>query len=245
MFGLDEAISGLAAGHGAIAVLFVAFLLGLRHAADPDHLVAVSTLVASSEQRAGRAAGLLGAAWGAGHGVTLLVFGLPVILARAYLPELVQSLAEALIGAIIVALGLRLLVRWRRGGFHAHVHEHDDNSHLHVHSHAMEAAHRHAHSVRSPRQAFSIGLVHGMAGSAGVAVLIIAAVPDRATAAAALVVTVAGTALSMSLLSAAIGRAFTQGVARRAFVRAVPALAGAACLFGAWYGAVGALAALG
>jgi ABC-type nickel/cobalt efflux system permease component RcnA len=245
MFGLDEAISGLAAGHGAIAVLFVAFLLGLRHAADPDHLVAVSTLVASSEQRAGRAAALLGAAWGAGHGVTLLLFGLPVILARAYLPELVQSLAEALIGAIIVALGLRLLMRWRRGGFHAHVHEHDDSAHLHVHSHAAEAAHRHAHSIRSPRQAFSIGLVHGMAGSAGVAVLIIAAVPDRATAAAALVVTVAGTALSMSLLSAAIGRAFTQGAARRVFVRAVPALAGAACVFGTWYGAVGALAALG
>lgn len=245
MFGLDETISGLAAGHGAFAVLLVAFALGLRHAADPDHLVAVSTLVAATEQRAGRTAALLGAAWGAGHAVTLILFGLPVILARAYLPELVQSLAEALIGAIIVALAVRLLVSWRRGAFHAHVHEHDDSAHRHVHSHAMEAAHRHAHSVRSPGQAFSIGLIHGMAGSAGVAVLIVAAVPSRATAVAALLVMVIATGVSMTLLSAAIGRAFTAAATRRAFSRTVPALAGAACLFGVWYGAGGALAALG
>jgi ABC-type nickel/cobalt efflux system permease component RcnA len=243
VFGVDETLSGLASGHGAVVVLLVAFALGLRHATDPDHLVAVSTLVAATKERAGRAAGLLGAAWGAGHAVTLVAFGLPVILVRAFLPALVQSLAEALIGAIIVALAVRLLLRWRRGAFHAHVHEHDGTAHLHVHSHAAERAHAHGHAVRTPRQAFAIGLVHGLAGSAGVAVLIVAAVPDRATAVAALLVMVAGTALSMSLVSAAIGRAFTAAAARRAFGRAVPALAGAACLFGVWY-AAGALLAL-
>src|SRR3954451_11199013 len=104
MFGLDEDIARAASGHGALVVLLVAFALGLRHASDPDHLVAVSTLVAGTKARAGRAAARLGAAWGAGHGVTLLAFGLPVILVRAFLPEVVQSLAEAAIGAIIVAL---------------------------------------------------------------------------------------------------------------------------------------------
>ncbi|MDX6475161.1 MAG: hypothetical protein QOH95_672 [Gaiellaceae bacterium] len=235
MFGLDETISRLAAGHGPAVVLLVALALGLRHASDPDHVVAVSTLVAGTKERAGRAAGLLGAAWGAGHATTLILFGLPVILVREYLPPFVESLAEALIGVIIAALAVRLLVRWRRGAFHAHVHEHDGSSHLHVHSHVEHAAHAHVHPVRSPRQAFAIGLVHGMAGSAGVAVLIVAAVPSRATAVAALFVMVAGTALSMSLLSAAIGRAFTAAAARRTFVRAVPALAAAACVFGIWY----------
>src|SRR5258705_216337 len=114
MFGLDETISGLAAGHGAIVVLLVAFALGLRHASDPDHLVAVSTLVASGKERAGRSAGLLGAAWGAGHATTLLLFGLPVIFVQAFLPAAVESLAEALIGVIIIALAARVLIRWRR-----------------------------------------------------------------------------------------------------------------------------------
>jgi ABC-type nickel/cobalt efflux system permease component RcnA len=173
----------------------------------------------------------------------LLVFGIPVILARAYLPEPVQSIAEASIGAIIVVLAVRLLVRWRRGAFHAHVHEHDGSAHLHVHSHAAATGHHHAHAVRSPRQAYGIGLVHGMAGSAGVAVLIIAAVPSRVMAVVALVVMCAGTMLSMTVLSAAFGRAFTAAAARRRLIRVVPALAGAGCVFGAWY-AVSALASL-
>ncbi len=243
MIGLDETLSGLAAGHGALVVLLIAFALGLRHASDPDHVVAISTLVAATRQHTARSAGRLGAAWGAGHAITLIAFGLPVIFVRAYLPEIVQALAEALIGVIIVVLAIRLLVRWHRGAFHAHAHEHDDGAHLHVHSHALEPAHRHVHPVRSPGQAFSIGLVHGMAGSAGVTVLVLAAVPNRGMAVAALLAMVVGTAISMSLISAAIGRAFMAAAVRRTFGRAVPALAGAACLFGIWYVA-GALLAL-
>lgn len=241
MTSLDEAISGLAQGHGAAVVVLVAFALGLRHASDPDHLVAVSTLAASTKDRAARAAARLGAAWGAGHATTLLAFGLPVILLRAYLPSAVQSLAEAGIGAIIVVLALRLLVRWRRGAFHAHLHRHDGRTHLHVHSHANDLQHAHAHALRTPVQAFSIGLVHGLAGSAGVAVLIVAAVPNRGLAVAALLVMVVGTALSMSLLSAAFGRLFTAAASRRMFARVVPGLGLAACVFGAWYAAAALL----
>ena len=242
-FAIDDSIGGLAAGHGIGVVLLVAFALGLRHASDPDHLVAVSTLVAGTRERAGRAAALLGAAWGAGHATTLILFGLPVILARAYLPAAVQSAAEAAIGAIIVALAVRLLVRWRRGAFHVHRHAHDGSEHLHVHSHASDREHGHAHPVRSPRQALTIGLVHGTAGSAGVAVLIVAAVDDRATAVAALVVMAIGTAVSMSLISAGFGRALGAAATRRRLARLIPVLAGAALVFGLVY-AAGALAAL-
>src|SRR5438067_3070403 len=201
MFGIDERLSHLAAGHGAAFVVLVAFALGLRHASDPDHLVAVSTLLAGARERAARTPAKLGAAWGAGHATTLLLFGLPLLLVRAYLPAVVESSAEALIGVIVVALAVRLLARWRRGAFHVHLHHHDGETHRHVHSHSDATDHAHVHRVRTPWQAYSIGLVHGVAGSGAVSVLLIAVIPSRALAAAALVVLVAGCALSMTVLS--------------------------------------------
>src|SRR5919199_5137775 len=101
MFGLDERVASLAHGHGLVLILAIAFALGLRHASDPDHLVAVSTLVAGMRERATRAAALLGAAWGAGHATTLLLFGVPVVALHAYVPGGVERVAETLIGVII------------------------------------------------------------------------------------------------------------------------------------------------
>jgi ABC-type nickel/cobalt efflux system permease component RcnA len=243
VFGLDEALSGLAAGHGLGVALALAFVLGLRHASDPDHLVAVSTLVAGTREAAGRAGARLGAAWGAGHATTMVGFGLPTILLQAYLPGSVERLAEALIGAVIAALAVRLLLRWRRGAFHFHSHEHEGSHHRHVHSHSATSDHAHVHPVRSPRQAFLIGLLHGMAGSGGVAVLLVAAVPDRTVAVAALAILALGTAVSMTLLSGAVGRVLGGVRARRSLARAIPALGAAAVAFGVWYTAA-ALSAL-
>src|SRR5262249_13063090 len=165
-------------------------------------LVAVSTLVADTRGRAARVAGRLGAAWGLGHATTLLAFGLPVLLFRSYLPHVVEQSAEAALGPIIVVLPVRLLPRWPRGAHHVPAHGHDGRPHLHARSHAHDRQHHHAHVVRTPRQAFGIGLVHGTAGSAGVAVLLIAAIPNTELACAALVLLVTGCALSMTLLSA-------------------------------------------
>ena len=235
MSSVDGFVSGHAAGHGALVVLLLAFALGLRHASDPDHLVAVSTLVADTRGRAARAAARLGAAWGLGHAATLLAFGLPVLLLRSFLPHVVEQSAEALIGVIIVVLAARLLLRWRRGAYHVHVHAHEGRTHAHVHSHAREAGHVHDHAVRTPAKAFAIGLVHGTAGSAGVAVLLIAAIPSTALACAALVVLVLGCALSMALMSAAVGGALNAAKARRRLARAIPVLGTLALAFGAWY----------
>src|SRR5436189_2733445 len=235
MSSVDGFVSGHAAGHGALVVLLLAFALGLRHASDPDHLVAVSTLVADTRGRAARAAARLGAAWGLGHAATLLAFGLPVLLLRSFLPHVVEQSAEALIGVIIVVLAARLLLRWRRGAYHVHVHAHEGRTHAHVHSHAREAGHVHDHAVRTPAKAFAIGLMHGTAGSAGVAVLLIAAIPSTTLACVALVVLVLGCALSMALMSAAIGGALNAATARRRLVRAIPVLGSLALAFGAWY----------
>jgi ABC-type nickel/cobalt efflux system permease component RcnA len=236
---LDQLLSSAAEGRGLGVVLALAFLLGLRHAADPDHLVAVSTLVATTREGGSRLAARLGAAWGVGHALTLLVFGLPVVLFGAVLPEAVGRAAEALIGVVIVALAVRLLVAWRRGAFHVHEHEHETGRHAHVHSHVEHGAHVHRHPVRSARQAFALGTVHGLAGSAGVTILLLASVPAE-TAALALGVLAAGTALSMAILSTALGSALGRSGARQAVARSVPVLGSAALLFGAWY----ALAAL-
>jgi ABC-type nickel/cobalt efflux system permease component RcnA len=231
---LDQLLSSAAEGRGLGVVLALAFLLGLRHAADPDHLVAVSTLVATTREGGSRLAARLGAAWGAGHALTLLVFGLPVVLFGAILPAPVERAAEALIGAVIVLLALRLLAAWRRGAFHVHEHEHETGRHAHVHSHVEQGVHGHAHLVRSPRQAFALGTVHGLAGSAGVTLLLLASVPTE-TAALALGVLAGGTAVSMTLLSSALGSALGRSGARRAVARGVPMLGSAALLFGAWY----------
>src|SRR5919197_3543289 len=132
MFGADDFLSGLAQGNGAAAVVAVAFALGLRHASDPDHLVAVSTLVAGMRDGAARTAARLGAAWGLGHATTMLAFGVPVVVLRAFVPHAVERAAEALIGGVIALLAVRLLRKWRRGAFHVHVHDHDGGRHTHV-----------------------------------------------------------------------------------------------------------------
>ena len=248
MFGLDDQISQLAHGEALLVVLAVALLLGLRHASDPDHLAAVSTLIASDPRDGRERAGRLGLAWGMGHALTLGLFGLPVVLFGAYLPDAAQRAADAAVGLMIMFLAVRLLVRWRRGQFHAHVHRHGDlvHRHLHPHDHAPEHDHDHAPETRlgrSPRAAFAIGLMHGTGGSAGVAVLVLATIPDHAEAVAALTVLALGTALSMSLLSSAFGYAITRGPALRRMLAFAPAMGVVTLAFGGWYalGAVGAV----
>src|SRR2546421_172474 len=104
MFGLDDKIAALSTGDALLVVVGVAILLGLRHATDPDHLTAVSTLIAGDGERGSRRAGLLGFSWGLGHATTLFAFGLPIVLFNSYLPERVQQGAEVAIGVVVIAL---------------------------------------------------------------------------------------------------------------------------------------------
>jgi len=247
MFGLDDQIAELARGGGLLVVLLVALLLGLRHASDPDHLAAVSTLIASDPEDGTRRAGRLGLSWGAGHALTLALFGLPIVLLQAYLPDTLQTAAEAAVGVVIMLLALRLLVRWRRGQYHAHVHRHGELEHRHLHPHHTHA-HEHEHNPearlgRTRWQAFGIGLVHGMGGSAGVSVLLLATIPDKPEAVAALVVLAAGTALSMAVLSSAFGYAITRGPVLTRMLAFAPAMGVVTLAFGGWYtlGALGAM----
>lgn len=217
MFGLDDTIAAFSDGASVWIVLAVAILLGLRHATDPDHVAAVTTLVAGAPARASRRAGELGLAWGLGHAATLFCFGLPILLLNSYLPERIQQAAETAIAVVIAYLALRLLVRWRRGDFHVH-------------------RHPEAHGARTPLAAFGIGLVHGMGGSAGVGVLLVASVESTALAVASLGLLALFTAVSMCALSTGFGATLATRPARAAFAVVAPVIGVASLGFGVWYG---------
>jgi hypothetical protein len=229
MFGLDDRLAAFADGGSIWIVLAVAVLLGLRHATDPDHIAALSTLVANGRDRATRRAGELGLAWGLGHGLTLFAFGLPILLLDSYLPERAQQGAETAIAVVIVYLAVRLLMRWRRGAFHEHVHAHGDVDHSHVH---VGHSHRHA---RGRLGAFGIGLVHGMGGSAGVGILLVASIESTALSVASLALLAVFTAASMTMLSGGFGRALVTRPVSGAFAGVAPVLGTASLAFGIWY----------
>jgi cytochrome c biogenesis protein CcdA len=245
MSAIDGWLEGFLHGEvGVGVILLVSVLLGLRHASDPDHLAAVTTLIASEEERHQvRKAGIMGFLWGLGHGTTLVLIGLPLVLLNQYLPEVVGKIAEVAIGCIIVLLAMRLLVRWRRGFYHVHVHTHDGGgAHRHVHSHARDESHGHGHRVpkRTPFSSYGVGLVHGIGGSGGLTLLLISTISDKVQATGALLLFAAGTAVSMALLSTAFGVVIAGGPIARNFERVAPVLGVLSMAFGVWY-ALGAL----
>jgi ABC-type nickel/cobalt efflux system permease component RcnA len=236
MLGFDAWIANLSDGASVWIVVLVAVLLGLRHATDPDHLAAVTTLVAGTPERVSRAAAALGLAWGVGHATTLFAFGLPILLLEAYVPERAQQAAETAVAVVIAYLAVRLIFRWRRGLLHAHLHAHAEAKHSHVHGHTGSRAHEHRHRARTPLGAFAIGLVHGMGGSAGVGVLLVAAVQTTWLAVVSLILLAVFTAVSMTLVSTGFGRALISRPVRAACNGVAPSLALASLAFGIWYG---------
>ena len=223
MFGLDDWLAGLSESASVGVVLLVAIVLGLRHATDPDHMAAMTTLVASGREHAARSAARLGAWWGVGHAITLVVFGIPILLAERFLPERVQQGAETAVAALIVFLGLRLLVRWRHGYFDLHAHPHPEREHR--------------HSVRTPLGAFGVGLVHGMGGSAGVGLLLLAAIPSETVAVASLLLLALFTAVSMTVVTVGFGLTMTSRPVAAVSGTLVPVLGAVSLAFGLWYAA--------
>src|SRR5919107_1873728 len=138
--------------HGQVGVgviLLVSLLLGLRHASDPDHLAAVTTLIASEKERDRvRKAGLMGFLWGLGHGTTLVLVGLPLVLLNQLLPEVISQVAEVAIGCIIILLAVGPLPGGQGGPSPAPPPPHaGGEAPRHVHSHAHDESHTHAHRV--------------------------------------------------------------------------------------------------
>ena len=230
---LDSLITGLFDGAPLLVALGIAFLLGLRHASDPDHLVAVTSLVAAEDGDT-RQAARLGAWWGIGHAGALVVIGIPLIAFKAELPAWLESGAEKAIGALILVLAARVIYKWARGDYRATAHAHDDGHRNRRHL-SKGDAHRHV-KVRTPAQALSIGLLHGLAGPGAVVLLLIAALPSRLEAGLALAVFAPMSIASMAALTAAFAWVLTRPIIEPVYRSIlIPALGLFGVMFGAWY----------
>jgi hypothetical protein len=233
---IDAWLTALFDGAPLLVALVVAFLLGLRHASDPDHLVAVTSLVAADDGDTGRAA-RIGAWWGIGHGGTLLAIGLPLIFLKSELPSWLESGAERAVGVVILLLAVRVLVKWMRGDYRAGAHAMSgaqEGSHRHLRR-GSGAQHAHAR-VRTPGQALAIGTLHGLAGTGAVVLLLIAALPTQLEAAAALAVFAPMSVVSMALCTSAFAWVLTRPMLEPVYRTVlIPAFGAFGVLFGTAY----------
>ena len=150
--------------------------IGMRHALEPDHLAAVSTL--ATEQKSARAGLWLGALWGIGHSVSLLLVGGGLALLEEKMPVRLAHSFELLVAAMIIALGVRAVVRSVREGRAGALATH--NHGVLVHTHSMPGAHVHVRSMTFASRPLLIGLVHGLAGSGALTALVLAELPSLA-----------------------------------------------------------------
>ena len=191
-------LSGLALG----------FVLGLKHALDPDHVVAVSTIV--SESKSIKRSSLMGTFWGLGHTMSLLCAGLLVIALKIQIADRVASWLEFTVALMLVLLGLKAMMKSLHGlKLHRHRHTHHGGMHTHVHlHHGDEHAHQHRHLIGLGARPFLVGLVHGMAGSAALTLLVLATIPSAIAGLIYIVVFGLGSVGGMLVMSSLISLPF-------------------------------------
>ena len=209
------------------SIVALGFFLGMRHATDPDHVIAVTTIV--SRQRRVASAGLIGTLWGLGHTLTIVVVGGAIVLFNVVIPPRVGLSMELSVAFMLVVLGLLnltgILQQVRAtavAGGHAHPHPHGDYVHDHAHGHAP-GVHGHPEDATPPSwldRAFGrlglyqalrpliVGVVHGLAGSAAVALLVLATIRHPLWALAYLGVFGVGTIAGMMLITAGLALPF-------------------------------------
>jgi ABC-type nickel/cobalt efflux system permease component RcnA len=239
--GFDGWLTGLTDGAPLLVALGIAFVLGLRHASDPDHLVAVTSLVAADDGGTARAT-RLGGWWGLGHAATLIVIGIPLIVFKSELPAWLEMWAERAIGAVIIMLAARVIWKWARGDYRAGRHDHAAPSdaalgepHRHLHRSGEVATHRHR-PIRTGGQAFGIGFLHGLAGTGAVVVLMLAALPTQLEAALALAVFAPMSIVSMAACTTAFAWVLTRPILDPVYRSVlIPLLGLFGVMFGLWY----------
>jgi len=237
---VDSWLTNLLEGAPLLVALGIAFLLGLRHASDPDHLVAVTSLVAAEDGDT-RQAARLGAWWGVGHATALVALGVPLIAFKAELPAWLETAAEKAIGVVILLLALRVIVKWARGDYRAAAHSHDGPDGHGMRRHLRRGGHPHSHvSVRSRGQALWIGTLHGLAGTGAIVLLLIAALPSRLEAGLALGVFAPMSIVSMAACTAAFAWVLTRPLIEPLYRGLlIPSLGVFGVMFGLWYAGIG------
>jgi ABC-type nickel/cobalt efflux system permease component RcnA len=203
------------------AALGLGLLLGIRHAMDADHVAAVATLV--TQHRSIARSCLLGAFWGAGHTTALLAAGVAVITFRLTISPEVERGLEMVVALVLILLGGHVLLRslgaWT---LHRHEHAHDGQSHSHLHLHlGPHDCSGHVHLLRGGGRPFLVGLLHGMAGSAALMLLVLASIPSLVGGLLYILVFGVGSTAGMLLISGLIGIPFTLTADRSRTVNAI------------------------
>jgi hypothetical protein len=192
-------------------------LLGMRHALEPDHLTAVSTLVTG--ERSSMRAALLGASWGVGHTLSLVAVGGVLIVLRAEMPAHVADLFELLVAIMLVALGVRAIsIAVRQGPVGpAHTYHHGRV----VHKHAGATPHVHVGHWTLARRPLLVGAVHGLAGSGALTALVLATLTSTAARLTYMTLFGFGSTLGMAVLSVMLGWPLAKIGANRTITRAL------------------------
>jgi ABC-type nickel/cobalt efflux system permease component RcnA len=222
-----------------LSIIALGFFLGMRHATDPDHVIAVTTIV--SRQRSIRHAAVIGVLWGVGHTITILAVGSAIILFGLVIPPRIGLTMEFSVGLMLILLGVLNLsgvMRWITETLtpmqlgqcaHTHPHGHGDYVHSHSHGHGAKETHGHAEDatpvgwmdrtfgrlgVYQVLRPLAVGIVHGLAGSAAVALLVLTTIRVATWAVFYLLVFGLGTVAGMMLITAAIAVPFKFSEAR-------------------------------
>lgn len=191
------------------AVLSLGFFLGLKHATEADHLAAVSTIV--SERKSLLSSAIIGGYWGLGHTISLFIAGVLVLLLNLQISEKTERTLELLVGVMLVLLGLNVLRKIIKGGMlHFHEHEHGERAHVHPHIHEKDksdAPETHHGFLFNPR-AVLVGMVHGMAGSAALMLIVIPTIQSTAMGLLYIAIFGIGSIGGMMIMSFLVGLPF-------------------------------------
>lgn len=180
--------------------MVLGFILGIKHAFEADHVLAVSTIV--TEQKNPLKSALLGTFWGLGHTTTLFIVGIIVLLLKLSIPERLSLSFEFLVGLMLIFLGFRVLRNQKLIHTHQHQHQHDELTHQHLHVHEQTQTHRKHHT------SYLIGTIHGLAGSGALMLLVLSTVPSLTVGLYYILLFGLGSTLGMTAMSFLVGLPF-------------------------------------
>lgn len=221
---------------GLLSIMGLGFLMGIKHAIEPDHVIAVST-IASRSKSLWRSS-LAGAFWGIGHTATLLVVGFFLFFFKSEISDKWSMSLEFLVGIMLVVLGVSSFSTFKTR-IHTHSHSHGEKKHTHFHmreDHSHEHPHHESNRNLSYGKSVLIGFVHGLAGSAAMALLTMSTVDTIWQGMLYIAVFGAGTILGMLLFTTAIGIPFVLTSRQFKLNRALTAFTGGlSAVYGVYY----------
>ena len=201
------------ADYGLWLALGLGLILGLKHSIEPDHVVAVSTIV--NEYRNPLRAFWVGISWGLGHTTTLFLVGIAIISLRLTIPDSLALFLEFAVGIMLVGLGAQVIYNYRKKEIHQHEHGHELDAHRHFHSHQTDPEHSPVHhpfkAMGKPflrKKSYFIGTVHGLAGSAALTLLVLTYIESPLAGLAYIAVFGLGSVLSMGIMTIVISLPF-------------------------------------